>query len=285
MPSTAQGEEHLLRVLDAVTRKELFIFREHSGAVQNVNFSPDSKRIASVAVMEDADRTVEVKVWDAATGKVALALKLQDFSVRQATSAPLPDSGLDPRTTLVGVPQAVFSPDGTHIALNQSTAVGEKENGTGLMKLWEVAREKEVFATDKATGFPSDVQFSPDGKCLLASGGSPFKIKVLDAATYRELVTLEGEGGAPVDIPGPPAPGSGPLGNLVFSRDGRRVANIYRLRLTQPRDGNPPILACLNVWDVATGHPDRRFCAEGFKAVLQPGRIAPGGGWLAGHVG
>jgi WD40 repeat protein/serine/threonine protein kinase len=253
MPSTAQGEEHLLRVLDAVTRKELFIFREHKGAVQNVNFSPDSKRIASVAVLEDVDRTVEVEVWDAATGKVALALKLVDFGVRQVTAAPPPDSGLDPRTTLAGVPQAVFSPDGTHIALNQGTAVGEKGNRTGLMKLWDVAREKEVFATDKATGFPSDVHFSPDGKCLLASGGTPFKIKVLDAATYRELVTLEGEGGAPVDIPGPPAPGSGPLGNLVFSRDGTRVANIYRLRLTQPRDGNPPILACLNVWDVATG--------------------------------
>jgi WD40 repeat protein/serine/threonine protein kinase len=240
MPATVQGANSIVRVLDATTRKELFSFREHSGPVHNVTFSPDGKRIASVAVLPAPDKALEVMIWDAATGKVAGVVNLKEFGVR-----------LSPGNWLANVPSVTFSRDGGHIALNHGVVVDENGKQRSLVRIWDVGRAREVFASDDESGIPSSVHFSPDGKHLVAFRGSPFKIKVLDAASHREVATLEGEEGEIIELhPASPA-GLAPLANPVFSRDGTRLAYLYGAR--RGPDGKARIYYTVSVWDIATG--------------------------------
>jgi WD40 repeat protein len=274
VPSSVKGDEKGLRIVDAAAHKDVCVFREHKGAVQNAAFSHDGKRIVSVAVLDNEAKTVEVKVWDAATAKVALSLELADFEVMSVTVS----GGISNTTRLDGIPEAEFSPDGTLIVLNQQTLSGAKEKRTPLVKVWDIAHDKEVFATDKNTGIPSAVHFCPDGKRLIALGGTSARIKALDAVTYGELRSLEGD---EVEL-GDPSASSG----MVFSRNGSRVANVYRAR--REVDGRQVSALYAKAWDMTTGEelitvplapvwaialsPDGRYLA----ASSNPGPRSPG---------
>src|SRR5262249_3205241 len=83
---------------------ELLTFREHTGGVLNVAYSPDGKHVASMS----ADRTM--KVWDAASGKVLF-------------SRPAPSPGPSQH-------RLAFSPDGACVAMGDHT--------NNSLKLWAV---------------------------------------------------------------------------------------------------------------------------------------------------
>jgi WD40 repeat protein len=63
-------------IWDAATGKAAAALKGHSGSIMSLAFSPDGRRIASVAVPGGSGRQPgEVKLWDAATGRELLTLQ------------------------------------------------------------------------------------------------------------------------------------------------------------------------------------------------------------------
>lgn len=138
--SNALGETGVVRPATIWSVKELTGFPV---------FSPDGARIAT--------NVYEVKVWDAATGRMVFSL---------------------PRHT--GTPYSVaFSPDSRRFA----TA---GEDGT---KIWDAANGREILALQ--SGYTSAVAFSPGGRLATAQVSRGFAI-IWDAATGQQIVTLMG---------------------------------------------------------------------------------------------
>ena len=137
-----QGWEHdyLLRQ----THREIWTGGKHTSMVSSVASSPDGRRIVSGSWGNT------VKVWDAATGEVALSLKGH-------TS---------------GVNSVAFSPDGKRIVS------GSKDK---TVKVWDAATGEEALTLMGHTSSVTSVAYSPDGKRIV-SGSADKTVKVWDAA-------------------------------------------------------------------------------------------------------
>jgi len=145
----------------AVSAQQPFVaLRGHAGAVNDVAFSPDGRRLATASL----DGTA--KVWDAATGGELFTLepgKVDAASAGQLYSV-------------------AFSPDGAQLA-----AAGE----AGAVTLWEAATGMAGFSLP-AEGEPSpvySVAFSPEGKRLAAASGDG-TVRVWDLGTHRASLKL-----------------------------------------------------------------------------------------------
>ncbi|MBI2925466.1 MAG: protein kinase [Verrucomicrobia bacterium] len=103
-----------------------------------------------------------IEIWN-----IPLTRRVADFSAHSVTVA-----------------RIAFSPDGTQFA----TAGID-----GKLRLWEVRSQRQVGHEMKGqlTGVGC-VTFSPDGRRLVAGGGTDGAIKIWDLATFQELLTLEG---------------------------------------------------------------------------------------------
>jgi WD40 repeat protein len=171
-----------VKVWDAATGKELLTLK-HKGAVLSVAISADGQRIVSAS-----DETA--KVWDAATGKELLTLKHEGAVLSVAISG-----------------------NGKHIVTGGLD---------GTVKLWDAATGAENRVFKGHNGRVITVAISAEGRRVVSAaatdgepgrGDAPCAIKVWDAATGKETLTL----------PGPPRELAGK--HLVaISADGRFIA-------------------------------------------------------------
>jgi WD40 repeat protein/serine/threonine protein kinase len=137
-----------VKVWDAQTGKELLDFKGHTKGVNQVAFSPDGKRLASVA----EDHTI--KVWDAETGKELLSLKGHSGNVLSVA----------------------YSPDGKRLA---SAGV------EGSVKVWDAQAGQELLSLKAHSGDINAVAFSPDGH-RLAAGSADGTVTIWDATPLPE---------------------------------------------------------------------------------------------------
>jgi WD40 repeat protein/serine/threonine protein kinase len=211
---------------------QLKTLRGHLGRVASVEFSPDSKRVATGS----QDRTVIV--WDVATGSELLTLTGHLHEVdgvafssdgrrmltasRDRTARVWDAQSGKQLLTLEGhtgrIQDAAFSPDDQRVL----TASWD-----GTARIWDVATGKALV---KLEGHPDplhDAAFSPDG-LRVVTGGDDKVGRVWDALIGKELFPLIGHGGG--------------IQCVAFSPDGRRIVT---------GSGEPDPTA--KVWDAATG--------------------------------
>ena len=155
-------DEKVARVFDAESGKPVFNLEGHKGDVWSVAFSPDGKTLATSA--GDLTKTFtplsgEIKLWDLATGKELVHLKVHPWYV----------------TSLA------FSPDGKTIA-SGSWATGDYRKAGIVVS--DAKTLKEVARYEGHGGQTMAVAFSPDGKTL-ASGGTDSEVRIWDMAKKK----------------------------------------------------------------------------------------------------
>jgi WD40 repeat protein len=148
--------DQAVKVWDALTgREELTL----PGPAESfaLAFSPDGARLASAGGIMDPSGTAvvagEVKVWDAATGKEALALR-----------GP------------AAVTSLAFSPDGARVA----AACRD-----GSVRLWDAALGQPTLTLTEHAGPVTSIAFSPDGT-RMGTASLDGTVKVWDAAPRDE---------------------------------------------------------------------------------------------------
>jgi WD40 repeat protein len=170
-------------IWDARSGQKMLTLKGHTGDVNSVAFSPDSKHIVAGSgeillrsgLRDFANSTV--RVWDAMTGRETLALK-----------------GYTNAVTSVG-----FSPDGRRIVAGSSDKTA---------RVWDATTGSEILTLKGHTDDVASVMFSPDGKRLL-TGSFDKTAKVWDATTGHETFMLSDH--------------IGPVSSLAFSFDGKRL--------------------------------------------------------------
>lgn len=146
----------VVRIWDTSTWQVVHTLKKHTGSVNSVAFSPDSRRLASAG----SDRTV--RIWDTETGVELSTLRGHTQFV-------------------VGV---VFSPDGKRL-------VSAGEDGT--LRGWDTETEEILLVLKGHENMVNCVAYSPDGKDI-ASGGDDKTVKIWDAAQAPLARILGGAG-------------------------------------------------------------------------------------------
>ena len=262
----ASGPEGTVRVWSVDTGAELLELAQHARtrarvrAVIGVDISSDGSRIATAGADGSA------RIFDAATGRQLVVVRGRHCL----------------RPHLCRVNRAVFSPDGSRIATtgqDASVRVFDAATGRQLLalrghapgglgtypvawspdgarllsmavdgtRIWDARTGRQLLALPPRGGPGASAVWSPDGAQVLLESG--LGAEVWDASSGKQLRTLET---------------SAASGDMVFSRDGSRLANTtvdergYALRLWQ--------------WPAGVETLKLRDC--GFRVALSPdGRL------------
>jgi WD40 repeat protein len=207
-------------VRDAKTGEVLWTKHEPAlPQAMGVAFSPDGKSLAVGLGEYSGPGAHPVKLYDVATGQ-------------GTTTFP----GLEG-----GVNDLAFHPDGRHLAVA----------GSDLVEVWDIAAHTKVHALRGHSKWVYAVAFSPDGKWL-ATGGWDRTIKLRDAATGEERLTLFGHEGFVLD--------------LAFSPDSRSLASASEDRTVR-------------LWEIPTGR--QIWVLHGHTDFVQAVAFAPDGHELA----
>jgi WD40 repeat protein len=236
------GEAHSL--VDLATGKEVKLGEHAMGHVRT--FSPDGKAVVTCSAAASSRQVYsELKVWDAATGKLRFEKDGSGRSNEKAyysaeyspdgknllvtrggakTPVELIDAGNGKELASLGgagpgIPRAIFSPDG------KSAAAWSSE--TKVVTLFDVAKRKATILKGHA-GHVRAAAFTPDSKALVTAG--------LDGmARVWDLKTGKGRMTMPLSAEGKRTSANwltlSPDGRLlvVVGREARPVARVWEL--------------------------------------------------------
>jgi WD40 repeat protein len=205
------GDDHKVKVWDAVTGELTLTLERHRDVVRCVVFSPDGKGLAS------AGEDNVVRVWDATTGQQTVILEGHSGGVTSvaysADGKRLVSGGRDATVrvweaatgheivTLRGhtdpVWSVAFSPDGKRLA----SASADKS-----VRVWDLPKGENPLILQGHTGTVNSVGFSPNGQ-RLASASDDATVLIWDLTTGRSALSLTGHTEA--------------VKSIAFSTDGR----------------------------------------------------------------
>ncbi|KAK3379285.1 vegetative incompatibility protein HET-E-1 [Lasiosphaeria ovina] len=216
----------------------------HSGEVNSVAFTYDSKTLAS------ASEDCTVKLWDMATGDCRATLEGHSGEVKSVaftydgkTLASASDDRTvklwdtatgDCRATLEG-----YSGEGNSVAFTHDGKTLALASDDYTVKLWDIATSDCRVTLEGHSSWVNPVAFTHDGKTL-ASGSDDRTVKLWDTATGDCRATLEGH--------------SSWVSSVAFTYDGKTLASgsdDYTVKL----------------WDIATG--DCRATLEGHSGEVK----------------
>jgi WD40 repeat protein/serine/threonine protein kinase len=157
--------DQTVKIWDRWTGEELRTLTGQIGAVLGVAFSPDGRRLASMG-----SRGSPIKLWDTTTWKVIYTLQPPGFGNKCIVFGP---------------------PDGKLLAIAAADRSGK------IISIWDTTTDHEIHCLRTHTWVVSDVAFDRTGR-LLASASADSTVRIWDAHTGKELVTLQPrhEGGA-----------------------------------------------------------------------------------------
>jgi WD40 repeat protein/serine/threonine protein kinase len=211
------SDDYTTKVWDAQTGQELLSFKQAAGGVSRVAYSPDGKRLAGACF----DNTV--KVWDAQTGQELMSFKGHSDQVLSVA----------------------FSPDGKRIA---------SASQDRTVKLWDAqVVQKPLLLQGGISVDNVALSFSPDGKRLASVNEDDNTVKVWNAQTGQQLLTLKDA-----------------LCRVAFSPDGKRLASASRDNTVK-------------VWDCQTGQ--ELLSLKGHSECVNSVVFSPDGKRLASGSG
>jgi len=178
------GDDHIVRVWDTNTGKQLQELKGHTNSPTSAVFLPDGKKIVTVSY----DSTV--RIWDADSGKelhklvrhttgFASRVSISQDGKKIATVAGAPDTAVriwDVDTGKVlqtlreheGSGNAMFSaalsPDGKKIVTTSDT-------GSGIVRIWDTNTGNKLQVLEGHQYSLFSATFSPDGKKIVVSSG------------------------------------------------------------------------------------------------------------------
>jgi WD40 repeat protein len=220
-----------VRVREIASGKLLFERQTKGDTVYDLQFAPDSNRLAVLAYPPRegvrASPPARVHLWDAAGREV-----------RTLVAAVQPEGAVQLRPN-----RLVISPDGRFFAAFTVVKPYRSRRRVVVLDearpvvLWDAAGARPPWLLAEHAGSAGPVAFSPDGKLLAEISGK--KLRLWDAATGTQVKEL-------ANYPELCA-------GLVFSRDGQRLAAVRE-------DGT------IGVWDLGGG---KAFALEpGYGAFL-----------------
>jgi WD40 repeat protein len=272
----AKGEKQTVSIREVPPSKppheitEVRRFEGHTGAVEQVVFSPDCRRALS------GSQDKSVRLWEVETGKQVRQFEGNTQNVhgvalsrdgRQALSAEFDFANRDFPIRLWDVEtgkeirrfsghtdkiwNVVFSPDGNR-------AVSCSDDRT--IRLWDVSAGTEVRQFTGHESAVGRVAFAPDGRSIL-SGAGDATVRLWDVETGKELRRFEGH--------------TEWISGVAFSPDGRQAVTTALDR-------------SMRLWDVETGRQIRSFSgcltSENLVTFSPDGRrILSGSGWRPGY--
>jgi WD40 repeat protein len=208
------SEDGVVKVWDVEKRREVLTLPKQRVPVLSVCFSPDDKQLASAGGF--MGKLAEVKLWDAATGRLVHTLKghkaWQSWSVCKAGACALSSTGralFSLEGNAVWITSVCFSPDGKRLA----TGSGEYGvNDPVEVKVWDAEKRQVIHTLRGHTGRVTSMSFSPDGKRLTSASWDK-TVRVWDAEKGQEIHTLRGHKASRVM-------------DACFSPDGKRLASV-----------------------------------------------------------
>jgi WD40 repeat protein len=214
------GTNPQVEVRNAQTGEVIWAKREPKlPQAMSVAFSPDGDSLAVGFGQYSQDKVFQVSLFEVATG-------------RETMTFPGPKGGVN---------DLAFHRDGRHLAVA----------GSQLVEVWYVVARAKVHELPGHAKYVYALAYSPDGRWL-ATGGWDRTIKIRDATTGEEKLTIFGHQGFVLD--------------LAFSPDSRCLASTSEDR-------------SVRLWEVPTGRPIGVF--HGHTDFVQAVAFPPDGHDLA----
>lgn len=233
---SSTGDDHTVRIWDVDSGQTLLTFEGDIGPIRSLAVSPDGKRLAGGS--RDWHRSDAVAVWDAATGTVVQTLSGYTRGVQQVVFSPgnadlLATVGQDgvwlwnlpagrKRPSLPSFPdRQPWRADSVAIdPQGQRLAVG---GGNGIVKVWDLAIDKELFVLKRHTSKINAIGFSSDGR-RLATASHDHTVRVCNMQTGEEVLDLKGH--------------LGWVNGVAFSPDGKHLASASQDSTVKVWDAN-----------------------------------------------